>query len=48
VTVHIVDSGQEFKVAADFAPREREILICGGLLRYLKHGGTPVATAAQE
>jgi aconitate hydratase len=48
VTVQVVESGEEFKVAADLAPREREILVNGGLLHYLKHGGAVVATGAQE
>jgi aconitate hydratase len=48
VTVEILESGEEFKVAADFAPREREILVSGGLLHYLKAGGPAVATGAQE
>jgi aconitate hydratase len=38
VTVQIAESGEEFKVGADFAPREREILVHGGLLHYLREG----------
>jgi aconitate hydratase len=34
--VRIEDSGEEFTVTHDFAPREREILVSGGLLHYLK------------
>jgi aconitate hydratase len=48
VTVQIVESGEEFRVRADFAPRERQILLSGGLLHFLKEGGAAVAVAAQE
>jgi aconitate hydratase len=43
ITVRIEDSGDEFKVTHDYAPKEREILILGGLLHYLKEQGTQVA-----
>jgi predicted aconitate hydratase len=36
IGVRIEDSGEEFTVTHDFAPREREILVSGGLLHYLK------------
>jgi aconitate hydratase len=36
ITVRIEDSGDEFAVTHDFAPKEREILRHGGLLSYLK------------
>ena len=36
ITVRIEDSGDEFTVSHDFAPKEREILLSGGLLHYLK------------
>jgi aconitate hydratase len=36
VTVRIEDSGDEFTVTHDFAAKEREILLHGGLLSYLK------------
>ncbi len=42
VTVRIDDSGDEFTVTHDFAPKEREILIEGGLLHYLKEKGEQV------
>jgi aconitate hydratase len=48
VTVQIDESEEEFKAAADFAPKEREILMSGGLLHYLKEGHAAVATRAQE
>src|SRR5436305_336761 len=41
----IEDSGEEFKVTHDFAPKEREILISGGLLHYLQEHGKQVSTA---
>jgi aconitate hydratase len=36
ITVRIEDSGDEFSVTHDFAAKEREILLSGGLLHYLK------------
>ena len=36
ITVRIEESGDEFKVEHDFAPKEREILVEGGLLHYLR------------
>jgi aconitate hydratase len=36
ITVRIEDSGHEFSVTHDFAAKEREILLSGGLLHYLK------------
>ena len=36
LTVRIEDSDEEFAVTHDFAPKEREILLSGGLLHYLK------------
>ena len=36
ITVRIEDSGDEFPVTHDFAAKEREILVHGGLLSYLK------------
>jgi aconitate hydratase len=45
ITVRIADSGDEFTVTHDLAPKEREVLIEGGLLNYLKEHGKQ-ATAA--
>lgn len=39
ITVRASDSGEEFKVTNDFAPREFDILLAGGLLHYLKEQG---------
>jgi aconitate hydratase len=36
IGVKIQESGDEFTVTHDFAPKEREILLSGGLLHYLK------------
>jgi aconitate hydratase len=47
ITVRIEDSGDEFKVTHDFAPKEREILIEGGLLHYLKEQGEQVSGAVR-
>jgi len=45
ITVRIKDSGDEFEVTHDFAPKEREILVAGGLLHYLQEHGKQVSTA---
>jgi aconitate hydratase len=42
VTVRIEESGDEFGVTHDFAPKEREILIQGGLLHWLQEQGEQV------
>jgi aconitate hydratase len=43
ITVRIEESGDEFKVTHDFAPKERDILVSGGLLHYLQEHGKQVA-----
>jgi aconitase A len=45
ITVMIEDSGDEFTVEHDFAPKEREILVEGGLLHYLRDHGREAAVA---
>jgi predicted aconitate hydratase len=45
ITVRIEDSGDEFKVTHDFAPKERQILVSGGLLHYLQEHGKQVSSA---
>jgi aconitate hydratase len=45
ITVRIEESGDEFAVTHDFAPKEREILVEGGLLAYLKEHGKEAAVA---
>jgi aconitate hydratase len=45
ITVRIEESGDEFKVEHDFAPKEREILVEGGLLHYLREHGREAAVA---
>ena len=45
ITVTIEDSGDEFTVEHDFAPKEREILVEGGLLHYLREHGREAAVA---
>jgi predicted aconitate hydratase len=42
ITVRIEDSGDEFSVTHDFAPKEREILVEGGLLHWLAEHGDQV------
>jgi aconitate hydratase len=39
VTVEVIDTGARINVRAELAPREREILVAGGLLRFLKESG---------
>jgi aconitate hydratase len=45
ITVRIEESGDEFTVTHDFAPKEREILVEGGLLAYLKEHGKQAVPA---
>src|SRR5215211_4173186 len=45
ITVKIEDTGDEFAVTHDFAPKEREILVEGGLLHYLREHGREAAVA---
>jgi aconitate hydratase len=40
ITVEIEESGDRLRLTHDFAPKEREILVHGGLLRYLKEQRT--------
>jgi aconitate hydratase len=48
ITVRIEDSGDEFALTHDLAPKEREILVCGGLLELLRRASEdrPAGTAA--
>jgi predicted aconitate hydratase len=46
ITVRIEDGGDEFEVSHDFADKEREILIEGGLLHYLQERGKQVGATA--
>jgi aconitate hydratase len=39
ISVRIDETGAELTLAHDFSAAEREILICGGLLAYLRRGG---------
>jgi aconitate hydratase len=43
ITVRIEESGDEFAVTNDFAPKEREILVEGGLLHWLQEHGEQAA-----
>ena len=43
IIVRDEDSGEEFEVTHDFAPTEREMLLLGGLLNYLKEKGERVS-----
>jgi aconitate hydratase len=42
ITVEVED-GESFKVTHDFAPKEREVLVEGGLLHWLKEHGKQAA-----
>ncbi len=46
ITVRIDATGDEFTVTHDFAPKEREILVEGGLLHYLQERGEQVGAPA--
>jgi aconitate hydratase len=48
ITVRIEDTGDEFALTHDLAPKEREILLCGGLLELLRRASDqrPAGTAA--
>src|SRR3954471_3471614 len=48
ITVRIEESGEEFALTHDLAPKEREILLCGGLLELLRRssGSEAAGTAA--
>jgi hypothetical protein len=46
--VGIEERDEEFAVTHDFAPKEREILIEGGLLHWLQEHGTQVAEEAEQ
>jgi aconitate hydratase len=48
ITVRDEDSGEEFSVTHDFAPTEREMLVLGGLLNYLKERGEQVSGDGAE
>jgi len=39
LTVSNLTNGQTFKVACDLTPRQRRVLLAGGLLNYIKEGG---------
>jgi aconitate hydratase len=43
ITVRIEDSGEEFALTHDLAPKEREILLCGGLLELLRRSSADEA-----
>jgi aconitate hydratase len=47
ITVRIEDTGDEFEVTHDFAPKEREILVLGGLLEYLRQHGRQVSASGE-
>jgi len=39
ITAVIEDSDEELELTHDFSPKEREILLCGGMLEYLRGSG---------
>jgi aconitate hydratase len=46
ITVRIDDSGDEFQLTHDLAPKERDVLVEGGLLHYLQEHGQQVSATA--
>jgi aconitate hydratase len=45
ITALIEETGDELRLEHDFAPKEREVLVAGGLLEYLREHGEQVRTA---
>jgi len=43
VTVRVTERGEEFKLRAHFSPRERHVLISGGLLAHIREGGSTLS-----
>ena len=41
ITALVGESGDEISLSHDFAPKERQVLIAGGLLHYLREHGAP-------
>jgi aconitate hydratase len=48
ITAIIEDGDEEVELTHDFSPKEREILLSGGMLEYLRSGGDGGAPAAQK
>jgi aconitate hydratase len=44
ITVRVEDTGDEFTLTHDLAPKEREVLVSGGLLHYLQEQGRQVSS----
>jgi aconitate hydratase len=44
ITARIEDTGDEIALSHDFTPKEREVLLCGGLLEYLRRQEETPAT----
>jgi aconitate hydratase len=47
ITARIEDSGDELELTHDLAPKEREILVLGGLLEYLRRHGDQVSASEE-
>jgi aconitate hydratase len=43
ITVRNSERGEEFKLRTNFSPRERHVLISGGLLAHIREGGGPLS-----
>ena len=41
ITARIEDTGDQLELRHDYSERERQILLAGGLLAYLKRDGPP-------
>jgi aconitate hydratase len=46
ITARIDDTGDELLLTHDFTPKEREVLVCGGLLEYLRRRSGDQATGS--
>lgn len=44
-SVRIKEAGDEFSLRANFSPRERRVLLDGGLLAHIRRGGKPISVS---
>lgn len=48
ITARIEETGDELRLEHDFAPKEREILVAGGLLEFLREHGEQVGASSAD